>query len=180
MSKKLNRWQAWWSLHLSQLTSHSTTSPEAPWASLMPYPNRLHQRMVENGTQLPSSPRVSAWSSGTTRAMTRRCWPLSEHWRSGCTSLKALCVSLKSGPTTKTLNTFACLRSLTEGKLGGLYTYPSLTSHSITTPGALWASPMPYPDAPTMEVEVETMLTSPCSGQASSQSKPLKELQPLE
>ena len=37
------------------------------------YPSRLHQRMVENGTQLPSSPRVSARLSGTTRSTTRRC-----------------------------------------------------------------------------------------------------------
>ena len=32
-----------------------------------------------NGTQLPSSPRVSAQLSRTMRSMTRRCWPLSEH-----------------------------------------------------------------------------------------------------
>ena len=75
------------------------------------YPNGPHQRMGENGTQLPSSPRVSAWSSGTTRSMTRRCWLSSKHWRSGGTSLKVPHVSLKSGQTTKTSNTSTHLRS---------------------------------------------------------------------
>ena len=43
------------------------------------YPSRPPQRMVENGTLLPSSPRVSAQLSRTMRSMTRICWPLSEH-----------------------------------------------------------------------------------------------------
>ena len=164
--------RSWSPLHLS-LSSPTTPSPTAlkPIPLMQPleqsYPNRPHQRMVENGTQLPSSPRVSAWSSGTMRSTTRRCWPSSEHWRSGSTSLKAPCVSLKSGRTTKTSNTSAHLRSWTKGKLGGPYTYPGLTSHSTTTLEAPWASPMPYPNTLTMEAEAGTMPTSPCSDQAS-------------
>ena len=41
-----------------------------------------HWRTAGNGIWLLSSPRVSAQLSRTMRSMTRRCWPLSEHWRS--------------------------------------------------------------------------------------------------
>ena len=177
--------RSWSPLHLS-LSSSMTPSPTVLRLTLLMqpleqcYPSRPHQRMVENGTQLPSSPRVPAQLSGTMRSMTRRCWPLSEHWRSGSTSLKVPHVSLKSGQTTKTLSTSAHLRSWTNSKLGGLYIYPGSISHSTTTPGAPWGSLMLCPNAPTTEVGVETMLTSPCSVWASSQSEPLRELQPSE
>ena len=65
-------------LHLS-LSSPMTPSPTTlkPIPPMQPpersYPSRPHQRMVENGTQLPSSPRVSAQSNGTMRSTTRRC-----------------------------------------------------------------------------------------------------------
>ena len=79
-----------------------------------------HQRTVRNGIQLPSSPRVSAQSSGTMRSMTRRCWPLSKHWRNGGTSLKVPHINLRSGQTTKPLSTFIFQRNWTDGKLSGL------------------------------------------------------------
>ena len=95
-------------------------------------------------------------------------------------TLKVPHASLRFGRTTRTLSTSVHPRSWTGSKLGGLCTFPDSTSCSTIAQATPWASPMPYPAMWTMEAEAEITRTWPCSPQASSQSMPSKEWQPLE